>query len=140
LAIFQEQLAIVGPLEPPCDLAPDGIAVEIGAVEEGGGGGIGHQISPLSEGRIQDSWFLGIPRGAGSTRCRDDGIGRNCSDSSRPYRKLSSSPGFSRAGAALSLVSGSPAARVCAGVRSRQYQPRLSATGRGFGRAGRRLV
>ena len=59
LAIFQKQLAVVGPLEPPRDLASDGIAVEIGAVEEGGCGGIGHQISPLSEGRVQDSCFLG---------------------------------------------------------------------------------
>ena len=140
LAIFQKQLAVVGAREPPRDLAADGIAVEIGAVEEGGCGGIGHQISPLSEGRIQDSCFPAIPRGAGSTRCRDDGFSRNCSDNARPYRKLSSSPRFRRAGAALSLVSGSPAARVDAGLRSRQYQAGLSATGRGVGRAGRRLV
>ena len=111
LAIFQKQLAIVGPLQPPRDLASDGIAVEIGAVEKGGCGGIGHQISPLSEGRIQDSCFPAIPRGAGSTRCRDDGFSRNCSDNARPYRKLSSGPRFRRAGAALSRVSGSPAAR-----------------------------
>src|SRR6185295_6852114 len=110
LAILQKQLAIVGPGQPPCDLAPDSIAVEIGAVEKGGCRGIGHQISPLSEGRIQDSCFPAIPRGAGSTRCRDDGLSRNCSDSARPYRKLSPSPRFRRAGAALSRVSGSSAA------------------------------
>src|SRR5205823_6155858 len=107
LAIFQKQLAIVGPLKPPRDFATDGITVEIGAVEKGGSGRIGHQISPLSEGRVQDSCFLGVPRGAGSTRCRDDGFSRNCSDSARPYRKFSSGPRFRRAGAALSLVSGS---------------------------------
>jgi hypothetical protein len=45
LAIFQEQLAVVGALKPPRDLASDGIAVEIGAVEKGGCGGIGHADS-----------------------------------------------------------------------------------------------
>ena len=40
LAIFQEQLAVVGARKPPRDLAADGIAVEIGAVEQGGRGGL----------------------------------------------------------------------------------------------------
>src|SRR5439155_13599870 len=42
LAIFQKQLAVVGPLKPPRDLASDGIAVEVGAVEKGGRGEVGH--------------------------------------------------------------------------------------------------
>ena len=42
LAIFQKQLAIVSAGQPPRDLASDGIAVEVGAVEEGGCSGIGH--------------------------------------------------------------------------------------------------
>ena len=42
LAIFQEQFAIVGARKPPRDLAADGIAVEIGAIEQGGRGEIGH--------------------------------------------------------------------------------------------------
>ncbi len=45
LAIFQKQLAIVSPGKPPRDLAADGIAVEVGAVEQGGCGGIGHEDS-----------------------------------------------------------------------------------------------
>jgi hypothetical protein len=49
LTVFQKQLAIVGAQKPPRDLASDGIAVEIGAVEQGGGGRVCHQISPLSE-------------------------------------------------------------------------------------------
>ena len=57
LAVFQEQLAIVGALQPPRDLVAYGIAVEIGAVEQGGCGKLGHQIGPLSEGCIQDSCF-----------------------------------------------------------------------------------
>jgi hypothetical protein len=42
-----------------------GITVEIGAVEQRGCGGIGHTFSPLSEGRIQDSCFPAVSRGAG---------------------------------------------------------------------------
>ena len=42
LPIFQEQFAIVGPRKPPRQFAADGIAVKIGAVEQGGCGGIGH--------------------------------------------------------------------------------------------------
>ena len=38
LAVFQEQFAVVGAREPPRDLVADGIAVEIGAVEQGGCG------------------------------------------------------------------------------------------------------
>ena len=44
LAVFQEQFAIVGPLQPARHLMADGIAVEIGAVEQGGGGGHGAQF------------------------------------------------------------------------------------------------
>jgi hypothetical protein len=73
LAIFQEQFAVIGAFEPARDLPADGITVEIGAVDQGGCGELaGHQISPLSEGSIQDSCFPAIPREAGSTRCRDD--------------------------------------------------------------------
>src|SRR3981081_75130 len=93
LAIFQKQLAIVGALKPPRDLAADGIAVEIGAVDEGGCGEIGPQFSPLSEGWIQDSCFPANPRGAGSTRCRNVRYGRNCPDNARLYRKFSSPDG-----------------------------------------------
>ncbi|MGY3121671.1 hypothetical protein ACVWXQ_005608 [Bradyrhizobium sp. S3.14.4] len=42
LAVFQEQFAVVGTGKPACDLVADLIAVEIGAVEQGGGGWIGH--------------------------------------------------------------------------------------------------
>jgi hypothetical protein len=49
LAIFQKQLAIVGPRKPPRDLASDGIAVEIGAVDQGGRGGIGHADSDSAQ-------------------------------------------------------------------------------------------
>jgi hypothetical protein len=49
LAIFQKQLAIVSPLKPPRNLASDGITVEIGAVEEGGRGGIGHADSDSAQ-------------------------------------------------------------------------------------------
>ena len=52
LAILQEQLAVVGALEPARHFAADEIAVEVGAVNQGGCGEIGHQISPLSEGWI----------------------------------------------------------------------------------------
>ena len=38
LAVFQEQLAVVGAPKAPRDLMAHGIAVEIGAVEQGGGG------------------------------------------------------------------------------------------------------
>ena len=56
LPIFQEQLAIVGPRKPPRHLAADGIAVKIGAVEQGGCGGIGHAGSSkiVSSGESQD--------------------------------------------------------------------------------------
>ena len=39
---FQEQLAVVGAFKAACHLAANGIAVQIGAVEQGGRGGIGH--------------------------------------------------------------------------------------------------
>jgi hypothetical protein len=52
-----------------------GIAVEIGAVEQRGCGGIGHEVSPLSENLLQDSCFPTILRGVESTRCRDDEYG-----------------------------------------------------------------
>src|ERR1700759_21259 len=38
LAVFEEQLAVVGALEPAADLAAHGVAVEIGAVEKRGCG------------------------------------------------------------------------------------------------------
>ena len=38
LAVFQEQLAVVGAGKPPRDLMAHGIAVEVGAVEQGGCG------------------------------------------------------------------------------------------------------
>src|SRR5262249_19768673 len=69
LAVFQEQFAVVGAGEPAPDLVPDGVAVEIGSVEQGGGGGDCHRPvpweGPLSEGTIQDSCLRVGARGAG---------------------------------------------------------------------------
>src|SRR6516165_5975956 len=45
LAVFEEQLAVVGPSQPARDFMAHGIAVEIGAVEERGVGRIGHEVS-----------------------------------------------------------------------------------------------
>ena len=59
----EQLVTIVGPRQPPCDLATNGIAVEIGAVEKGGRGLIGHENSPLSENCRQDSGFPAVPRG-----------------------------------------------------------------------------
>ncbi len=49
LAIFQKQLTIVGSLKPSRDFASDSIAVEIGAVEKRGCGGIGHADSDSAQ-------------------------------------------------------------------------------------------
>src|SRR6188472_4372507 len=67
LAVFQEQLAVVGPLQPAGHLMADGIAVEIGAVDEGGGGGHGGG-SVVGEAEIQDSCSATVSRGAKSDR------------------------------------------------------------------------
>ena len=47
-----------------------GVAVEVGAVEQGGRGRIGHRYSPLSEGTAQDSCFPGIARGGVITQLK----------------------------------------------------------------------
>ena len=62
LAVFQEQLAVVRPLQPARHLMADGIAVEIGAVEQGGCGGHGGR-SVVGGAGIQDSCFTVVPRG-----------------------------------------------------------------------------
>jgi hypothetical protein len=67
LAVFQEQFAIVGALQPSRHLMTDGIAVEIGAVEQGGGGGHGGR-SVVGEAEIQDSCSAIVSRGAKADR------------------------------------------------------------------------
>ena len=47
LAVFQEQFAVVGAGQASRQFAANRIAVEIGAVEQGGCGGIGHERSGL---------------------------------------------------------------------------------------------
>jgi hypothetical protein len=42
LAVFEEQFAVVGSRKPARDLLANLVAVEIGAVEQGGRGRIGH--------------------------------------------------------------------------------------------------
>jgi len=63
LAIFQEQLALVGTRQPPRNLASDSIAVEIGAVEEGGCGVLGKCSVACSDG-IKIVFKGGVARGA----------------------------------------------------------------------------
>ncbi len=45
LAIFEEQFAVVGAVKPARDFMADLVAVEIGAVEQGGCGRISHENS-----------------------------------------------------------------------------------------------
>ena len=45
LAVFQKQFAVVGAGQAPRQFVANGIAVEVGAVEQGGCGGIGHEDS-----------------------------------------------------------------------------------------------
>src|ERR1700731_321948 len=65
LAVFQEQLAVVGALQPARDLMAHGIAVEIGAVEQGGCRWIGHENSgadvlvvPADRGPSHSLWYV----------------------------------------------------------------------------------
>ena len=50
LAVFQEQFAVVGALKPARHFMAHLVTVEIGAVEQGGCGGIGHADSDCSAG------------------------------------------------------------------------------------------
>ncbi len=48
LAVFQKQFAIIGAGQASRHFVADVIAVEIGAVEQGGGGGTGHADSEFN--------------------------------------------------------------------------------------------
>src|SRR5205085_11351881 len=86
LTIFEEQLAVVGAGKPARDFMADLVAVEMGAVEERGGGV--HGVVPLWEARMQDSCSTAVPRGAESSPLLKNGrnAGRYCPDCGKLYR------------------------------------------------------
>src|SRR5262249_32584788 len=59
LAIFEEKLAVVGAFEAAGEVAAEPGAVEAGAVDERGGGGLGHgrsdAMTPAREGRCGEA-------------------------------------------------------------------------------------